>query len=114
MMLKRRRTLKFILVKFWTRFLILILLGLFFTYSFLYLEPGHGVKLSASSLYADLAVPTNLAVEQDDNNAILSWGDPIMPDKPNPENVTGYKISWGLAGSGAAPTIQLTSERMIQ
>jgi hypothetical protein len=62
----------------------------------------------------DLAAPDNVQVEEDDNNAILSWGDPIKPDRPNPPGVSGYRISYGLVGSSNPPAVQLTAERTIQ
>ncbi|MBN9390305.1 MAG: hypothetical protein J0I20_19920, partial [Chloroflexi bacterium] len=70
-----------------------------------------GTTNAAGGIISTLAVPTNLKVEQDDNNAVLSWGDPVGPGYSDPPNVTGYKVTWGLAGSSAAPTVQLTSER---
>ncbi|MBN9393182.1 MAG: hypothetical protein J0I20_34430, partial [Chloroflexi bacterium] len=75
------------------------------------LSTPNSTAQAAGDVISTLAVPTNLKVEQDDNNAVLSWGDPVGPGYSDPPNVTGYKVTWGLAGSSAAPTVQLTSER---
>jgi hypothetical protein len=77
---------------------------------------GTGSPIASAQLNnsPDLAAPDNLTAIEDDNNAILSWGDPIQPDRPNPSGVSGYRISYGLVGSNNPPAVQLTSERTIQ
>jgi hypothetical protein len=92
----------------------LVLIVMLTSLGLVVLDPAASPVQAAGETLATLPVPDKLAVEEDDNNAVLSWGDPIKPDRPNPANVTGYRISWGLAGSSAAPTVQLTSERIIQ
>lgn len=69
---------------------------------------------AADDIELSLPIPDNLKVVEDDNNAILTWGDEIKPDKPNPPGVTGYRVTWWLESSSDNPIVQLTSERIIQ
>jgi len=63
---------------------------------------------------AGLPVPTGITVFQDDRNAILQWDfDPSKPMDPLPENVVGYKITWGPASNPSAFS-KVTEERIIQ
>jgi Carbohydrate binding domain len=69
---------------------------------------------AASAAVLDtLPVPNNVAVKADDGNAVVTWGEMMRPDIPNPPNVVGYKISWGLSGQPLA-NVSLTQFRALQ
>ncbi|MBN9393170.1 MAG: fibronectin type III domain-containing protein [Chloroflexi bacterium] len=114
MQLKKKHPFKFGFTANSRRLVVPALLSLAFSYLFLIAGPLGGPPLAASSLNADLPKPSNITVEEDDNNAILTWGGPLTPDNSNPDNVAGYRISVTPVGSTAAPAIQLTSYRTIQ
>ncbi|HEX2909273.1 MAG TPA: fibronectin type III domain-containing protein [Chloroflexia bacterium] len=61
-----------------------------------------------------LPVPDQITVEEDDNNAILTWnGDEARPDLPNPPGVGGYKVTWNVVGQKVTST-QYTPYRILQ
>lgn len=83
------------------------------------LSPFERTTVPANAAYtaailSSLPVPTNLTVEQDDNNVILSWnGGVLKPDQSEPAGVGGYKLSWGLKGQVLSNTL-LTPYRIAQ
>jgi hypothetical protein len=73
---------------------------------------GEGLALAAPQYNASLPVPADVKVEEDDNNAILSWDGGGTTD-PNPEGVGGYRVSWGVAGQPLG-NVALTQYRILQ
>lgn len=61
-----------------------------------------------------LPVPDKIKINEDDNNAVITWNGVLLkPDESEPEEVSGYRISWGVAGQPLA-NIQLTKFRIAQ
>jgi hypothetical protein len=61
-----------------------------------------------------LATPDKVKVAEDDNNAIVTWnGGPLKPDEKEEDAVTGYRITWGIAGQPLA-NVLLTQFRIAQ
>ncbi|MCU0494343.1 MAG: fibronectin type III domain-containing protein [Chloroflexaceae bacterium] len=72
----------------------------------------HAAHLAAT--LAQLAVPANLSVRQDDRAAVLQWDfDQANPTRPLPSGVAGYRITWGPASQPEA-NVRLTQHRRIQ
>lgn len=65
-----------------------------------------------------LAVPQNLAIEQDDRNAILSWNDYPTKGNQRPQDVMGFVLYWGeydlSSNSIKNPARKLTEDQIIQ
>lgn len=75
---------------------------------------SNGTVSAAGTVVATLPVPTGLAAEADDNNAILTWnGGPLRPDQTEAAGVQGYKVSWGLTGQPLS-NVQLTTYHILQ
>ncbi|HEX2909274.1 MAG TPA: PA14 domain-containing protein [Chloroflexia bacterium] len=78
------------------------------------LDNKTGSASAAPATLATLPIPAQLAAEEDDNNAILTWnGGPIRPDRSEPAGVGGYRVSWGVAGQPLS-NVQYTQYRILQ
>ncbi len=70
------------------------------------------------SFAANLPVPVNLQVEQDDRNAILQWNNYATTNNEKPPGLTGYVVYWGIYNSSTNtinnPLRKITEDKIIQ